>query len=115
MENSQTEYPQRREAPRFLSSADVRVQPLDQPNADWVQGRVRDISVRGFYFFSPRRHEIGSRLRFSVPWSIVRSTKNPSAFLAGFASIVRCEELSSSGQPETYGIAVRIDEATPFE
>lgn len=112
MNNFQTESPQRREAPRFRTSVDVRVQPHDQPNADWVQGRVRDISVRGFYFFSPVRHEIGSRLRFSVPWNIIRSTRKPSAFLAGLGSIVRCEELSSPGQPQSFGIAVRIDEAT---
>lgn len=115
MANSKNEYPQMRAAPRFLATVDVRVQPQDQPNAGWVQGRVRDISVRGFYFFSPVRGEIGSRLRFSVPWNMIRIAKNSSPFLAGVGSIVRCEELSSPGHPESFGIAVKIDEATPVD
>lgn len=116
MTDLETKYPQRREAPRFAASVEVRVQPQDQPDADWIQGRIRDISARGFYFFSPVRREVGSRLRFYVPWNIIRSAKDPSAFLAGSASIVRCEELLlSPGHFSSFGIAVKIDEVTPVD
>lgn len=100
----------RREAPRVKVSLDVKLQLTNQPESPWNTGRIRDISVRGFYFFSPVRHEVGSLLRFSVPWQILRQTKQPKPMLAGIGSIVRCEKLAGGGAPEAFGIAVKIIE-----
>jgi hypothetical protein len=105
-----TRHTDRREAPRVQVSLDVKLQLTNQPESPWNTGRIRDISVRGFYFFSPIRHEVGSLLRFSVPWQILRQTKEPKPMLAGIGSIVRCEELGDGEAPEAFGIAVKIVE-----
>ena len=76
-----------------------------------TRARIRDISVRGFYFFSPVRYPVGATLTFSVPHNSKGVTKQ-GTLIRGLASIVRCEELRRSSETE-FGIAAKIDEITP--
>ena len=104
-------YAIKRSAPRFAYALDVQWQP-DAPGSRPAQGRTRDISVRGFYFYSAINQPVGARLTFSVPFDLDRKEQTPPV-LKGVGRVVRCEDLGSSNCQGAFGIAVKIDEVTP--
>jgi hypothetical protein len=92
----------------------AKIRPRNDPGSDWSHVRVRDISTRGFYFFSPARREIGPCLRFVVSFEPgIVDTEGP--LIGGEAKIVRCDDLRPSGTFEAFGIAARITEKTIAE
>jgi hypothetical protein len=105
-------YAIQRAAPRFRIPLDIKWQPQAAPAAQPVVGRIRDISVCGFYFFSPTGQAIGSRLRFTVPFQHQEAGRTRS-FLRGTGSVVRCENLTPAQEGGAFGIAVHIEEVTP--
>jgi hypothetical protein len=102
----------RRRAPRFAMPLNVDLQPQGEPNSEWAHGRIRDISIRGFYFFSAIRHSVGSRFRFLVPFQsgVVAPDKK---LIAGVAKVVRCESLDASTSATPFGVALEIEEIAP--
>lgn len=105
-------YAQQRSAPRFAMALDIEWQPQAAQPPRPIQGRTRDISVRGFYFFSPMQQPLGTRLQFSVPFAFDHAGEMR-PILKGIGSVVRCEELDASQKQAPFGIAVKIDEVIP--
>jgi hypothetical protein len=99
-----------RKAPRFLAPKHLGILLQDPAGGPPQVTRMRDISLRGFYFFSNVRHGIGSTVRFSIPFEFT-ATKSKTDLLAGVAKIVRCDELDPS-TGEAFGVAARIEETT---
>lgn len=104
--------PNKRGAPRFALPLDVELQRIDQPEAAWTTAKLRELSVRDFYFLSPEPYKTGDRFRFSVPLRQEQSSEDR-RLLGGIASIVRCDELDPFRDGSAFGIVARIDEVTP--
>jgi len=105
-------YAIQRAAPRFAISLPIEWSPQQGAVARRLQGRTRDISVRGVYFFGALQQPIGLRLSFTVPYQY-SDAGHVRPFLKGVGSVVRCEELGSSHREGAFGIAVKIDEIIP--
>jgi hypothetical protein len=100
--------PNQRRAPRFAMPLSVELQRQDEPASEWTASRIRDISVRGFYFFSPIRQLVGTKFKFSVPFQ--PESVSDKRLLRGVASVVRCEKLETSAASPSFGVAVEIEE-----
>lgn len=69
-------FAQQRSAPRFAMPSDIEWYPQTTQPPRPFQGRIRDISVRGFYFFSPLQQPLGTRLHFSVTFEMRGRCRN---------------------------------------
>ena len=104
----------KRKAPRFRSPKHLELLLQDQAGGAPRSLRMRDVSLRGFYFFSQVRHGIGSMVRFTIPFEFP-ATKTKTDLLSGVAKIVRCDELDPNLDPvssDRFGVAAKIEETT---
>jgi hypothetical protein len=104
----------KRKTPRFPSPKHLELLLQDQTGGPPRIMRMRDVSLRGFYFFSQVRHGVGSMVRFSIPFEFP-ATKTKTDLLAGVAKVVRCDELDPKLDPvsgERFGVAAKIEETT---
>jgi hypothetical protein len=112
---------ERRGAKRFPRPLRVELWIRDHARGEHKSVRIKDISLRGLYFFSDLRKAPGSRLSFSVKFRR-ELTGQEVVLLRGTAAVVRCEDAVGS-DAEPFGIAAEIkkttyeygDSAAPFE
>lgn len=101
---------ERRGAQRFIAPLRVELWSKGQDRAQAPRLEVRDFSLRGFYFFSELRRDLGSRLNFSVLFRKPSSEREVD-LLRGMAQVVRCEDVGAT-RADHFGIAVEIEETT---
>lgn len=100
----------RRAAERFRAPLRVELWPHGVERTEPPKLEVRDFSQRGFYFFSERGRDLGSRFNFSVLFRRPISGQE-GVLLRGLAQVVRCEDVGST-RPDHFGIAAKIEEIT---
>ena len=100
---------ERRQSRRFPTPLRVELWS-DEKSCERRRERMKDISLRGFYFFSEISRAPGALLNFSVRF-VRRSTGQEVDLLRGIARVIRCDE-HPQGEAEPYGMAARIEETT---
>jgi hypothetical protein len=100
---------ERRGARRFDGPLRVDLWSQDQNRDQAPRDDVKNFSLRGFYFFSNVRRNLGSVFNFSMLFR-KPSTLQEVDLVRGVAKVVRCEDLPLlDGR---YGIAAKIERTT---
>ncbi len=100
---------ERRGARRFRVSLRVKLCFPGEEGTSTPKLEIRDVSQRGFYFFSEVKRELASRFHFSI---LLRKPSGEEAdLLKGTGQIVRCEDISPS-RAHHFGIAAKIEDTT---
>jgi len=106
MAKSQSE---KRSSKRVKAKSKVEVK-VGNGSVHHAQAQLRDISLRGVYFYLQNKVTEGSTLEVVLPL--------PAGILAGSENWIRCKcrvvRVENSGGPE-YGVAATIEELEPLD